>query len=162
MKRKIIKSDQFLVWVFTMNNGEVKHFDPREITRGLTNYGPFTMNAISVFTKGKFATYRDGRDPYISEPGTRPARYVDADSLKGFKMEALEDGSEYHCILPRDKTARFWNRHLITNCDGIVIGEGDYVYDATNQRFFSGSQFVSLDLKSISVYLSIEENSSLS
>jgi hypothetical protein len=112
MKRKILKFDQFLVWIFQMDKGEVKNFTAQEITRGLKTYGDMTMNPISVFVKGSFVTHRDGMEPLFSHPGDGGARYVVANSLNGFALEALEDGSEYHCITPRDHVPQFWNRHV--------------------------------------------------
>lgn len=112
MKRRVIRFDQFLVWVFQMNKGDIKRFTAEEITRGLTTHGDKTMNSISVFTKGRFVTHRDGMPPLYSVPGSGGDRFVVANSLEGFALEALEDDSEYHCILPRDHEPRFWQRKV--------------------------------------------------
>lgn len=110
MKRTLLKHDRFLVWKFVMNAGEKKVMKPGEVNRGLTNYGPLTLNTISIFVRGSFVTLRDGRKPYHHPAGTGGATHLEADSFRGHALQALEDDSEFHCIVPRDETPTFWER----------------------------------------------------
>ena len=115
-----------------MDKGETKSLDHMELTRGLTKHGPNTQNPISVFVKGKFATWLKGVPPVISTPGTGGNRFIIADSLVGAKLEALVDGSEYHCITPRDAEPRFWERQAEKVDPSVYILEPNkYLYVAS-------------------------------
>ncbi len=136
MKKEVLKFEHFLVWVFKMNAGERKVLKSIETTRGLTDHGPHTLNSISVFTKGSFHTIRDGLPPVLHKSGTGGARFLEAKSMMGHALVALEDGSEYHCITPRDKTPRFWDRLVYPCKQGQVISilPGRHAYFVTWDR----------------------------
>jgi hypothetical protein len=136
VKRALHKFDEFLIWTFQMRAGEVKKFRHQETNRGLTDHGPLTLSAISVFVTGRFATIRHGREPYIHEAGTGGSDYLDADSFLGHSLVCLEDG-EYHCITPVGPP-KFWNRSvhsLQTNQAFFHVGE--WIWDATSKKLIN-------------------------
>lgn len=148
MRRRVIKYEQFLVWVFFMDKGDVKTFSGNEITRNLDTFGDMTINSITVFIKGRFVTHLDGQPPRYSTPGMGGERFVVANSFKGFRLEALEDGCEYHCILPRDHKPRFWNRKVeIVNANWRHdIPANRYVYVASGHLKYANTHMTQYSL----------------
>jgi hypothetical protein len=134
MKRRLTyKGDAFLAFSFTMNRGERKLLKPEEVNRGLTNHGPHTLHPISVFTRGYFLSIRPGREPWHSRAGDGGEYFVNCDTLAGHHLVAMEDDSEYHCIVPRE--AKFWERSVYWLQSGVSIGlfPGSFCYVASGQ-----------------------------
>jgi len=131
MKRHVLKFDQFLVWIFRMQMGERKKLKPIEIHRGLDTHGPTTLNVIPVFTQGKFEFLPNG---YVYEAGMGGFRWIEGES-QNCSLVALEDNSEYHCITPRDREARFWNRQVLCVDTGnfFHLSPKEYCYVAAGK-----------------------------
>lgn len=143
MKRKIIKFERFLVWVFHFElAGEKKVLRVEEITRNLDLPESLkrelagkdltkirALNSISIFPKGDFIEMDKGKSFPISE-GSGGWRYKISERFEGSEIIALQPNSEYHCILPRDPTATFWERR-VTKFEGCINSTGPgYVYVA--------------------------------
>lgn len=135
MKKRALRFDRFLVFIFSFNKGERKNFSSQEITRGLTDRGPQTLSTIPVFTKGSFHAITPGLEPRLALPGAGGAETVAGDSTIGHGVVALEDDSEYHCIVPREHTPKFWNRNLLVveGGDSFYLLPGEYAYVASGK-----------------------------
>jgi hypothetical protein len=135
MKKRGHKFERFLVFVFTMNRGERKDMSPEEVNRGLTDHGPQTLYTIPVVTRGRFCVVRSNHQPLFLGPGDGGFSILDGDGLSGLACVALEDGSEYHCIMPRDRKAKFWNRRVITvqKDETLTLLPGEYAYVASGK-----------------------------
>jgi hypothetical protein len=151
MKRKVIKFDKFMVWVFTANKGETKKFQVDEINRGLNDHGPNTLYTISVYTKGSFKLHRPGESDIIYKPGDGGARYAITSNFGQLVLESLEDNSEYHCIVPLGD-AKFWNRSVKLIEPGIGLIDGGpekYLYIANGELERNGCQYLDRSLVEI-------------
>ncbi len=173
MKKKILKHDQFYIWVFEMDKNEGKDLPSDELTRKLNfprklinellssespipeprhwNFKNFThpLNAISIFVKGSFVVVRGDNDPFIAKAGEGAYRYIYSKTTKNVHIKALEDNSEYHCILPRDHTARYWWRKLHKKTTELDIFEEHYIYLASgkidiNDNVISGPNVINI------------------
>jgi hypothetical protein len=152
VRRRVIKHDRFLIWIFTASYyGEGKRIKPIECNRGLTDYGPTTLNTISVFTKGSWATVRNGGMPHVNKAGTGGSRFLDAPDLDFHVLVALEEGAEYHCITPRDHVARFWERKVqVLKPDQTFWVENEWIYNATTGELVNiQNDFYFVDQESI-------------
>jgi hypothetical protein len=133
-----------MVTLFTCHAGEERIIPPGELTRGITetdaisdqlavsnNYRP--LNAITIFTKGSFEAFRGDDVPFPIKAGEGGYRSAYAERLDNFRLRAVEDGSEYHCLLPLDRTARYWRRKPV-DCEagGAIDLETDqFLYVAS-------------------------------
>ena len=84
--------------------------------------------------------YRNGTGK-AGEGGYRSAY---AERLDNIRLRAVEEGSEYHCILPLDHTARYWDRRPVS-CDAgqaIELPAGHFLYIATGAVEIGGKTFV--------------------
>lgn len=132
MKRRVLRFEKFLVFVFNMDEGDKKHLGHSEYSRGLKKHGSNTLNAITAFTKGAFTLIRPGRDPFPLSPGDGGFTFIESDTDVGHTLVATKDDSEYHCITPRDHTPKFWDRRVVTlkTGEGFQSSPGEYVYIA--------------------------------
>lgn len=140
MKKSLIKTEEFLIWRFRMDRGDVKRFNHEEVTRGLTDRGPFTVNQVNVFTRGSFLCTGDGTRLVIREGEGGFESVPGAVSLRGLQFESLEDGSEYYCINPRGEP-KYWNRevHLLEKNKFALVPGGHYLFDSGKPALVRGS-----------------------
>ena len=135
INRKVLKFDQFNVYVFTFDKGDTKHFRATEVNRGLTDHGPTTLFTVSAYTKGKFLMHRPGYDNKIYNVGDGTPNFALTEDIDGLVIEGLEDGSEYHCICANGE-AKFWNRSVKVIEPGLGLidgGENKYMYIAAGK-----------------------------
>lgn len=146
MKRRVLKFDQFLVWIFTMNMGERKTFNPLEVNRGLTTHGPNTIYTIPVFTRGSFTIIRPGTTPLFCKEGEGGFEVAHAEHLEGQAIVAMENDCEYHCITPREDIPRYWNRLVFPLEAGKAVAglPGAFYYLAKGK-------FIGIDAKLINI-----------
>jgi len=137
---KIFKTafDHFLVWRFVLDKGETKEFNKKEMDRNLEAPAsirataenlPYpvdklvTLNSIAVFVHGQFYFHKDGHEPTLKMRGDGGDSVALGTEVNHFSLHSMEDNSEYHCILPRDRRPRFWPRKLTH----LIPGTLDYV-----------------------------------
>lgn len=128
MKIVRVASPKFLLWKFLMGPGDVKEFNRREMERNTTAPAsvlaainnttelPFdklvTLNSVAVFVSGRFHFIKDGYQPTLKVRGDGGDSWAFSTTGGGFKLVGLDDINVYHCLLPRDRKSRFWNRQL--------------------------------------------------
>lgn len=143
MRRKRLRFGDFMVTLFTCSAGEERIIPPGELNRGITeapiddlikiNKNAKPLNPITVFTKGSFEMDLGWDKPFPIKAGEGGYRGAFAERLDNIRLRAVEDGSEYHCILPLDRTARYWDRRPVS-CDAgqaIELSAGQFLYIAT-------------------------------
>jgi hypothetical protein len=141
MKRRVLRFERFLVWCFTMDRGERKPVKAIEANRGL---GGNLLNAIAFPVRGSFWVKCYGHPSILQRAGQGGWNTVG--SLEGLTIESVEDGSEYHCITPRDQTAKFWQRSVVVLHAGerYVPWNDSFVYVASGKLKGVDSKLISI------------------
>jgi hypothetical protein len=152
MRRKRMRFGNFMVTLFTCNAGEERIIPTGELNRGLSeapiddlleiNENAKPLNPITLFTKGSFV-FLGGDEVYPIKAGEGATRSVYAERLDNIRLRAVEEGSEYHCILPLDRTARYWDRRPVS-CEAgqtIELSTGQFLYIATGAIEIGGKTF---------------------
>ena len=142
-----------MVTLFTCRAGEERIIPPGELNRGITeatiddlleiNKNAKPLNPITIFTKGSFEMFLGDAKPFPIKAGEGGYRSAYAERLDNIRLRAVEEGSEYHCILPLDHTARYWDRRPVS-CDAgksIELSAGQFLYIATGAIEIGGKTF---------------------
>ncbi len=152
MKIRKARFGRFMVTLLSMEVGEERLIPPNEISRGIaadsiagvtSDPKAVPLNPISIFTKGAFEVYRGDTKPYPVAAGDGGFRFAITDSVDNFRLRAIEEGSEYHCILPLERTARYWHRSGV-NCaagDSFELTCGQFLYVASGSVDLAGKTF---------------------
>lgn len=114
MKTSKVIFDDFVAWRFEMSAGDRKKFNKSELVRGLDPITEHTwpLNCISVYVRGKFKVYSDGKYIGIRERGSLPLTFS-SESWENCYNEAVQDDSLYFCIYPKTREQRYFNREIV-------------------------------------------------